>query len=317
MTEDLNMTGQDYNIALFIFFIPYILFEVPSNILIKRMRPSTWLSLIMSLWGIATIGQGLVTTFRGLVACRFLVGLFEAGLFPGCVYLISMYYKRYELQWRFSLFFCASILAGAFGGLLAYALAKMRGIGGYDGWRWIFIIEGLATFVIAVSAKWLVVDWPEEARFLTEDERALLIARLAADAGEARMNRLDKRAAKRIFGDWKIYCGTVMYLGVVNTGYATSFFIPTIIKQLGYTSAEAQVRSIPIFIVATVCALTTAVITDRLKHRFSFCILGVCVAFIGYVMLLCQSSLSTGVQYFAIFLITSGKEISKTPSAPC
>lgn len=90
----------------------------------------------MILWGIATIGQGLVNTFGGLVGLRFLVGLFEAGLFPGCVYLISMYYKRYELQWRFSLFFCASILAGAFGGLLAYALAKMAGIAGYNGWRW-------------------------------------------------------------------------------------------------------------------------------------------------------------------------------------
>ncbi|KAK4984415.1 hypothetical protein LTR66_008508 [Elasticomyces elasticus] len=78
MTEDLKMTGNHYNIALFIFFIPYILFEVPSNIIIKRVAPSTWLSIIMVLWGISTIGQGLVTNFGGLVACRFLVGIFEA-----------------------------------------------------------------------------------------------------------------------------------------------------------------------------------------------------------------------------------------------
>ncbi|KAK4943530.1 hypothetical protein LTR28_008423 [Elasticomyces elasticus] len=247
MTEDLKMTGNHYNIALFIFFIPYILFEVPSNIIIKRVAPSTWLSIIMVLWGISTIGQGLVTNFGGLVACRFLVGIFEAGLFPGCVYLISMYYKRYELQWRFSLFFCASILAGAFGGLFAYALAHMAGIGGYNGWRWIFIIEGLLTVAVGLASKWMVVDWPETAKFLTEDERALLIARLRVDGGAATMNRLDKAAAKRVFGDWKIYTGIVMYLGVVNTGYATSFFIPTIIKELGYTSTAAQVRSIPIF----------------------------------------------------------------------
>lgn len=90
----------------------------------------------MTLWGICTIAQGVVKTYGALVACRFLVGLTEAGLVPGCVYLISMYYKRYELQWRFSLFYCAGILAGAFGGLFAYALANMAGIGGYNGWRW-------------------------------------------------------------------------------------------------------------------------------------------------------------------------------------
>lgn len=80
---DLHMAGNDYNVALLVFFVPYILFEVPSNIVLKRLAPSTWLSLLMTLWGIATIGQGLVNTFGGLVAMRVLVGLFEAGLFPG------------------------------------------------------------------------------------------------------------------------------------------------------------------------------------------------------------------------------------------
>ncbi|KAK5148153.1 hypothetical protein LTR04_000703, partial [Oleoguttula sp. CCFEE 6159] len=182
--------GQDYNIALFIFFIPYILFEVPSNIIIKKVAPSTWLSLIMTLWGIATVGQGLVKNFGSLVACRFLVGLFEAGLFPGCVYIISMYYQRMELQRRLSLFFCASILAGAFGGLLA-----------------IFIIEGVVTIAIGIASKWFVPDWPETAKFLNEEERALLVARLSRDNGEATMNRLDGPAAKRVAKDWKIYVG--------------------------------------------------------------------------------------------------------------
>jgi len=312
MIKDLDIEGQDYNIALFIFFVPYILFEVPANIIIKEINPSTWLSLIMTLWGIATVGQGVVKTFGGLVACRFLVGLFEAGLFPGCVYLISMYYKRYELQKRLSLFFSASILAGAVSGLLAYGLGKMAGVGGYNGWRWIFIIEGLMTIVVGIASKWLIVDWPETAKFLNDEERALLVARLTLDAGEAQMNRLDKKAAKRIFSDWKIYCGVIMYMGVVNTGYATSFFIPTIIQNTGkFSSAAAQVRSIPIFIVATICALTTAVVTDRLKHRYSFTILGLCVGATGLIILLCQKHVSVGVQYFALFLVVSGAYITQ------
>lgn len=140
MTEELNMSGQDYNIALFTFFITYILFEVPSNMIIKRVSPSTWLSSIMGLWGIVTIGQGLVKNLEGLIALRVLLGLFEAGFFPGALYLITMWYKRYELQWRVNLFFSSAILAGAFSGLLAYAIASLDGTAGYGGWSWIFIM---------------------------------------------------------------------------------------------------------------------------------------------------------------------------------
>jgi cyanate permease len=105
-----------------------------------------------------------------------------------------------------------------------------------------------------------------------------LIARLSADVADARMNRLDGPARKRVFTDWKIYCGVVMYLGIVNTGYATSFFTPTIIRDLGYTAQAAQVRSIPVFVVATVVSLIIAWCADRVRHRFLFCILGICIA---------------------------------------
>ena len=276
----------------------------------------------MLLWGIVTIGQGLVQNQAGLIAMRLLLGLFEAGFFPGCVYLISMYYKRYELQWRLNLFFCGAILAGAFSGLLAYALAKLDGLGGYEGWRWIFIMfvnltplpnhllthhsEGIITVGVAIVSKWLIPDWPETASFLTSDERRLLIARLSADVADAKMNRLDGPARKRVFGDWKIYCGVVMYIGIVNTGYATSFFTPTIIKDLGFTAEAAQIRSIPVFVVATVVSLIIAWCADRARHRFGFCILGICMASVGYIILLCQDSVSVGVRYFAIFIIVSG-----------
>ncbi|THY37059.1 MFS general substrate transporter, partial [Aureobasidium pullulans] len=220
-------------------------------------------------------------------------------------------YQRYELQWRLSLFFSASILAGGFGGLLAYALAKMDGIGGYSGWRWIFIIEGLLTVIVGIIARFWVCDWPETANFLTEEERAMLTTRLQTDSGEAIMNRLDKAATKRIFSDWKIYTGVIMYMGIVNTGYSGSFFVPTIIRELGYTSASAQIRSIPIFIVAAMCSIASAYLTDRLRHRFGFCIFGLVVASVGYVILLAQQGLSVAVKYFALFLVVPGGYITQ------
>ncbi|KAI9878608.1 MAG: hypothetical protein M1830_000427 [Pleopsidium flavum] len=341
LEKDLHMKGQDYNIALFMFFIPYILLEVPSNILLKKVPPSTWLSFIMFCWGVITVCMGVTKSYAGLVVCRFLLGVFEAGFFPGCLYLISMYYKRYELQWRFNLFFCAAILAGAWGGLFAYALANMAGVGGYNGWRWIFIIEGLLTIVVAVIGKFFIVDWPETSKFLNPDERNLLLRRLSEEVAEAQMDTLDKASIRRILTDWKIYVGsvpfpllhshsflpkltdpltpsgcfthrTIMYFGVVTTGYATSFFTPTILHQLGWTSIRAQVLSIPIYIAATCTTLLTALLSDRLHHRFLFSIAGVLIATTGYVLLLAQTHhVPVAARYFALYLITSGAYITQ------
>jgi MFS family permease len=102
LTNDLNLTGVQYNTALTMFFIPYIIFEIPSNIFLKRLRPNVWLSLCMFLFGLVSICQGLVTSYGGLLTTRFFLGLFESGMFPGSFYLIGMWYKRSEAQRRYS-----------------------------------------------------------------------------------------------------------------------------------------------------------------------------------------------------------------------
>ena len=132
-----------------IFFVPYVLFEIPSNILLKRLKPHVWLSGCMFMFGLVTVCQGLVQNFGGLLTTRFFLGLFETGMFPGSFYVIGMFYKRKEAQKRYTFFFASTTLAGAFGGLLASAIGKMDGICGYLGWRWIFILEGILTCVVS------------------------------------------------------------------------------------------------------------------------------------------------------------------------
>lgn len=143
MTKDLNLVGTRYNNALVIFFVPYILFEIPSNLILKKLKPHVWLSVCMFMFGLVSICQGLVQSYEGLLVTRFFLGLFETGMFPGCFYLIGMWYRRHEAQRRYSFFFSSTTLAGAFGGLLASAIGKMDGLRGYHGWRWIFILEVL------------------------------------------------------------------------------------------------------------------------------------------------------------------------------
>jgi MFS family permease len=163
LEKDLGLTGVEYNTALTIFFIPYIVFEVPSNIFLKRFSPRVWLSLCCIGFGAVSVFQGLVQNYGGLLATRFFLGVFECGMFPGCFYLLSTWYRRHEAQKRFSLFFSSTSLAGAFGGLLASAIGKMDYIRGYRGWRWIFILEGCLTVVLGVIFLFTFPSFPEQA----------------------------------------------------------------------------------------------------------------------------------------------------------
>jgi MFS family permease len=160
LEKDLKMKGLDYNIALAIFFPFYVVAEIPSNIMLKRTRPSIWFTFIMVCWGLTMLSMGFVYNFSGLLACRIFLGIAEGGLFPGVSYFITMWYRRTECGLRLALFFSAATLAGAFGGLLARAISQMSGIGGRAGWSWIFILEGLMTLVVGSFSYWVINDYP-------------------------------------------------------------------------------------------------------------------------------------------------------------
>ena len=145
LTKDLNMTGDQYLTGLTLYFVGYVLFEVPCNVVLKMWTPRMWLPTLTLVWGIVSTLMGVTQNYAGFLAVRFFLGVSESGLFPGIVYYLSMWYKREERHYRVALFFSAAALAGAFGGILAWGIAHMRGVGGYSGWRWIFILVCLPT----------------------------------------------------------------------------------------------------------------------------------------------------------------------------
>ena len=209
LPEDLGMTGQQPNIALTIFFVPYILFEIPSNIIMKKLKPHVWLSICILSFGIVSLAQGFVQSYGGLIATRFFLGLTEAGIFPGSFYLISFWYKHNEAQKRFTIYISSVILASAFGGLLASGIANMDGVRGLANWRWIFILEGIATIFVGFMSFLLVTDFPKEATWLTEKEKKFVIARTKAD--EAHTLTITSRDLVTFFSDPKNYLGAIMY----------------------------------------------------------------------------------------------------------
>ncbi|KAL4952173.1 putative MFS transporter [Aspergillus filifer] len=305
LQEDLRMSDGQYNAALTIFFVSYSVFEPLTNVLLKRLRPSVFIPIIMVLWGICMMCMGFVHNWAGLMAVRWFLGLTEAGLFPGVGYFLSCWYKRAEFGVRMAIFFSAAALAGSFGGLLAAAIALMDGVGGKEGWAWIFILEGLATIVIGVLSFWMVYDFPDEAKFLSPDNRKRVLRRLAEDQQASAEHEQFKMAYFwSSLRDWKTYTGMMIYMGADGCLYAFSLFVPTIINELGYTSIHAQLLSVPPYAAAAILTVAVGFIADRTRQRGICNMLVSLLGITGFAMLL--GAKTPGAKYAGTFLGAMG-----------
>ncbi|KAJ3876174.1 MFS general substrate transporter [Lentinula edodes] len=315
LEKDLNITDTQYLLALTVFFFSYAIFEVPSNVFLKRLRPSLWLSGLMFCWGIMMTVQGLVHNFGGLTGMRWMLGMFEAGLFPGVNYYLSCWYKRSEFGIRAAIFFSAATVSGAFGGLLAAAISNMDGIGGKPAWAWIFILEGLATVIAGALSFFIIQDFPDTAKFLTEAERTVVVRRLQGDdqfsaAGE----KLKMKYIYKSILDWKTWIGMIVYVGADMPLYAFSLFLPSIINQLvlivqkGFKATPANLLTVPVYAFACLITCVVGFLADKWGRRGYF---NLCVNFLpslfraaGYIILI--ASRNAALSYFAVYLATCG-----------
>ncbi|KAJ0418922.1 major facilitator superfamily domain-containing protein [Aspergillus carlsbadensis] len=312
LLEDIDLSGQQYNMCLTAFFFTYAAFELPSNMVLKRLRPSIWLSAIMVGVGIVMTLMGIVQNYHGLLISRIFLGVTEAGLFPGVAFYITTWYCRHEAQFRQALFFSAASVAGAFSGLLAFAIAaiqKMDGVGGLDGWRWIFILEGLLTVIVSASAFFIISDYPHEAKFLSEDEKAWVVHRLKSQYGSnlEGPKSFQWKYLWEAVSDYQIWIGVVALWGIIVPLYGISFFLPSIIRDLGYSSSEAQLLTVPIYVTAAIFAVVSAWLSDRAKKRSPFLIFHCACIIIGFAIVIASTGRGVpGVVYFGIFLAVSG-----------
>ncbi|KAJ5162176.1 hypothetical protein N7492_007568 [Penicillium capsulatum] len=329
MSTDIGLVGQQYNWCLTIFFFPYSFTEPICNVLLVKLKPSIWLPSIMVAWGIVMTLTGLVRNYSGLLAARFFLGLTEAGLFPGLAFYVSLWwvkplefqgcqliperYPRSNAQFRLSLIFASASMAGAFSGLLAYLISKMNGVGGLEGWRWIFVLEGLLTVVVAMFAYFLVWDEPATATFLSDHEKGVIIGSLNYTQAETSLSpRMGnehsfkwKHVAAAIL-DWQTWFHCIEYWGMACAVYALSLFLPAIIKGLGYSSAIAQLLTIPIYAAATISCIVVGYYSDKTGQR-SFFTLGCYVAvFVGYIIAVAPAKFLPGLTYAGCFIAACG-----------
>lgn len=327
LEASLNMPSHGYNNCLWIFYIPFVLAEVPSNLFLTMgyIKPRIFLGgqmfLIgmyetclqmgkqeLTLLGVLGMCQGLTGSYGGLLAVRFLLGALEASLPAGAAYMLSRYYTKHESTPRFACFFNFAMLGPMFSGLLAFAIENLNGRGGLEGWRWIFIIEGIMTCVFAGLVFALLPDFPENAKswFLKERERLYLLQKLERSRGkEQQGSASDNVPLWRILTDWRIHLFTMCFFCCDMTGASLSGFAPTILAQLGYTASRAQLLTMPIWGAALVVSQATNTIASRLNLRFPFVLGGICLDLVGWIIMRVYVP-QAGIRYFAMFLMSMG-----------
>ncbi|KAL1622780.1 hypothetical protein SLS54_004800 [Diplodia seriata] len=301
--EDLNMTGTDYNLATSILFVGYLLMQIPSNLLLTRIRPSMYLGICMAIWGAISAAQAATHSFGGLVAARFMLGFAEAPFFAGAVFLMSSWYTRAELAHRISRFYAGSALANAFGGLLgAGCLGNLHMAHGIAGWRWLFIIEGVITVGVALVAAVVLPDYPANTRWLTDEERSYAQWRLVDDTGEADDASASSvlEGVKLAMRDPKLYVFTLLQHASLLT-QTFQYFFPTVVETLGYGNIETLLITAPVWIVTFLVGLLVTWTSGRTGDR-SIHIM--CLSMISCVgNIICIATLNVNARFFAIFLM--------------
>ncbi|KAI2464711.1 major facilitator superfamily MFS-1 [Annulohypoxylon bovei var. microspora] len=309
MIEDLDLVGTRYSIVTLVFFITYIIFQPPSTIVIRKVGPRIFLPTIILAWGAVMIGFGFSPSFEVLMALRLLLGVFEAGYFPGCVYLLSTWYTRFEVGRRYSVFYLLGCVASACSGILAFGLTQMNGLAGLSGWRWIFIIEGVITCLLALVGYWLLVDFPDSNRkswrFLNERERAWIIRRVKADRGDTEVPKFKLSLFLKGGLDARVWGYGLIAFCTNTVTYSLAYFLSLILHtNLGFSISASQCLVAPPYAFAGIWMYTMGWVGDRYRIRGPIVIVNMVVALIGLPILGWHHD--NAVRYFGAFFVTAG-----------
>ncbi|CAG8792369.1 35388_t:CDS:2, partial [Racocetra persica] len=281
LERDLNLIGNEYNWSLSIFFLGYIIFEVPTNIISIKIKPSIWLSTLMIIGGFIVVAMAFVKNYSQLMATRFLLGVFQTGLYSGIIFYFTKWYKKSERSYRLGLFIAGGIISGAFNGLVAFSITNLTGKFGLNGWQWIFLIEGAITVIFAFFCYFLIPDYVETTTWLTDDERKLIVERLRLDTGNVHATHFDKHQIILAFKDLKIYIFMFIHSCLLITMYSFFFFIPTIVNGLGFDVVISQLLSTPPYILGCVSSIIIAKLSDSHRIRSPYLIFGLFASIIG------------------------------------
>ncbi|KAF2713944.1 putative pantothenate transporter [Pleomassaria siparia CBS 279.74] len=303
ITEDLNMTTQQFATAISILFVGYLPFQIPSNLIITKVsRPGMYICCAVVIWGGISGATAAVKSYGQLLAVRAILGVAEAVFFPGAIYFLSAWYTKTELGKRIASLYIAQQFGNAFGGLFAAAVFQLDGRHGIRGWQWLFIIEGSATVGIGCICALLMPEFPHNSKILTQTERDLAVWRIESESGAAEGS--ENESAWSGFGkaitDPKLLLLILCNLLSQAQGSIANYF-PTLVKSLNFSSTISLVLTAPPYILAGIVYYWLMWYSDRKNTAYP--IILCCIAISIGMYIIPMATLNVGARYFSMMIL--------------
>ncbi|KAG0657844.1 hypothetical protein C6P46_006206 [Rhodotorula mucilaginosa] len=305
MLVDINAPPNGLSVAASIFYATYVTFEPMWTTILKTLKASRLLPTVVIAWGAVVLGNGFITNYAGLIACRLILGLLESALTP-CLFLtLSLWYQRNELAWRTSIMFVAAAVSGVVGGLICAGFIKLDGHLGLAGWQHIYVWLGVITIFLGIISPFFIADSYQSAWFLTPRQKLLMRVRDLQAAEYRGKQEFSWAEVRKAFAEPLVYISGAMQFGFDICLYGFSTFLVVIVKALGYSTINSQLLTAPVYAWAAIVYLCCAAISDKKDIRFWLILPTGLVTCVGYVLLVAVQN-SVGVSLFACFLCATG-----------
>jgi ACS family tartrate transporter-like MFS transporter len=265
MNHDLGLSATAYALGSGIFFLAYFLFEVPSNLLLERFGARKWIARIMFTWGLLSGAMAFIGGETGFYIVRVLLGAAEAGFFPGIIFFLTLWYPAHYRARIVGSFMVAIPLSTVIGAPISGELLGLDGLLGLRGWQWLFLLEAAPALLLSIVVFYYLTDRPEQARWLTDEERFWLVDRLARERRQRASVGPEQVLAALLMP--RVLGLSVVYFGCAGSNYGLSFFLPQIVKAFGLSNAETGfVATLP-YIVGAVGIVAWGRRSDRRRER--------------------------------------------------
>jgi ACS family tartrate transporter-like MFS transporter len=281
MKEALGFSDTIFGFGAGIFFIGYFLLEIPGTLIVERWSARKWIARIMFTWGIFAIWMGFVTTEWEFYTVRFLLGLAEAGFFPGIIVYMSHWYRYEDRAKAVALFMSALPVSYMIGAPLSGLIMERLHWNGWAGWQWVFILEGVPAIILGVITIFYLTDWPHQAKWLPEDERKWLMEELERERQEKKKAR--PLSVWQAFHQREVVFLLSIYFLAVNAYYGFTFWLPSILKESGVSNLTVTLISIIPFSLGLISMLWVGRDSDKTGERRLHTALPIFVACIGFV----------------------------------